>query len=111
MDKDPKVYLEHILESINFIDNYSLGKTLDAFLSSTKEQDAIIRRLEIIGEAVKKIPEDFKVKYSEIPWSKMAGMRDVLIHAYFVVDIRAVWQTIQDDLPELKKQITNILKQ
>ncbi|MBI2121809.1 MAG: DUF86 domain-containing protein [Candidatus Sungbacteria bacterium] len=111
MAKDPKIYLEHILESIEAIENYAQGQTIKTFLVSERDQDAVIRRLEIIGEAVKNIPDEFKDKHSEIPWQKIAGMRDVLIHEYFVVDIRAVWDTIQDDLPRLKEQIKHIIQE
>ena len=109
MAKDPKILLRHILESISAIEGYASGQTLDTFLHSLKEQDAVIRRLEIIGEAVKNLPEDFKNAYPEIPWAKIAGMRNVLIHEYFVVDVPAVWGTVQDDLPSLKEQIRSLL--
>ena len=110
VQKDPKIFLKHILESIDAIENYAAGQTFNSFLNSLKDQDAVIRRLEIIGEAVKNLGEDFKKTHSEIPWSKIAGLRNILIHEYFIVDIRAVWDTIQDDLPLLKKQIKDVLE-
>ncbi len=109
MEKNPKIFLGHILESITIIEGYAAGQTLDTLLKSLRDQDAVIRRLEIIGEAVKNLPDDFRNRYPEIPWNKMAGMRDILIHEYFVVDIPAVWDTIQDDLPMLKEQLKRIL--
>lgn len=108
MNKNPQIYLRHILESIMAIEKYAEGQTLQTFLVSERDQDAVIRRFEIIGEAVKNLSDEFKNKNPKIPWQKIAGMRDVLIHEYFVVDIRAVWDTIQGDLPKLKKQIKEI---
>ena len=108
MSKDPKIFLEHILTSIQAIEDYAKNETLETFLVNIKDQDAIIRRLEIIGEAVKNLPEDFKSQRTDIPWIKIAGMRDVLIHEYFAVDIPAVWDTIQSDLPKLKTQIQSL---
>lgn len=109
MAKDPSIFLAHIVESIDAIEGYAAGQTLDTFLNSPKDQDAVIRRLEVIGEAVKNLPEDFKRAHPEIPWGKIAGMRNVLVHEYFVVDIPAVWDTVQDDLPPLKQQIRSVL--
>lgn len=109
MEKNPKIFLGHILESIAAIEGYATDQTLETFLESIKDQDAVIRRLEIIGEAVKNLQNDFRNKHPEIPWTKMAGMRDVLIHEYFIVDIPAVWDTVRDDLPILKTQLRKIL--
>ncbi len=69
-----------------------------------------MRRLEIIGEAVKNVPEDFRTKYPDIPWRQIAGMRDVLIHAYFGVNLRRVWKVIKEEIPELKLKILKILE-
>ena len=73
-------------------------------------QDALIRRIEIIGEAVKNLPREFRDRYPVIPWGDIAGMRDKLMHHYFGVDSEVVWRTVQDDIPELKKKIKEILK-
>lgn len=73
-------------------------------------QDAIIRRIEIIGEAVKQLPPTFKKQYPEIAWKEIAGMRDILIHEYFGVNINVVWKTIQKDIPKLKEQIEELLE-
>ena len=83
MNKDPKVFLAHIMESIGLIEEYSESKTIQDFMRSKSLQDMIIRRIEIIGEAVKYLPDDIKDSHSEVPWKKVAGMRDVLIHQYF----------------------------
>mgnify|MGYP005846516883 CR=1 FL=1 len=78
-------------------------------MNDETESRAIIRSLEIIGEATKKLPDDFKLGYSHIPWSEIAGMRDVLIHNYFGVDYDIVWNTIENDIPFLHEELLHIL--
>ena len=107
--KNPKIFLEDILESVNRIERYIKGKTKKEFLDNYEKQDAIIKRLEIIGEAVKNIPSEIKKKHPEIPWKDMAGMRNVLIHEYFGVIMDRVWDTAKNDIPKLKKQIQELL--
>ena len=101
--KNPKIFLEDILESIERIEEYTKGKTLEEFLDIYEKQDAIIKRLEIIGEAVKNIPADIKKKHPKIPWKDMAGMRDILIHEYFGVIMERIWNTAKNDIPKLKQ--------
>lgn len=108
--KDPKIFLKHILESIEEIEKNTKNLSRDNFFSSVIIQDATIRRLEIIGEAVKNLPLSFRNKNVEISWKKIAGMRDVLIHGYFGVDIDLVWKIVNKDIPTLKKQIAKLLE-
>ncbi|MFW9878733.1 MAG: DUF86 domain-containing protein [Candidatus Thorarchaeota archaeon] len=111
MKKNISIFLDHILESIKLIEEYIEGKNKTDFLESNKLQDSIIRRLEVIGEAIKNIPNEFKEKYKQIPWREITGMRDILIHQYFGVDLNLTWQVVDRDLLKLKKQIIEIKKE
>jgi len=106
MKKDASVFVEDIMEGIEKIEGYIEGMSKEEFLGDSRTQDAVIRRLEVMGEAVKNIPQDFRDEYPEIPWKQIAGMRDVLIHEYFGVNLERVWKTIKTDLPELKQKIS-----
>jgi len=114
MKRDINLYICDILESIELIEKYIGDLSEDDFLSKSGDniemKDAIMRRLEIIGEAVKGIPNSFKDEYSDISWKKIAGMRDILIHEYFGVVLERVWNTAKNDLPNLKEQILKILE-
>lgn len=109
MKRNPRVFLSHILQSIDLIGSYTQGITRDLFIQSVGVQDQVIRRLEIIGEAVKRLPADIKDRHPGIPWKKIAGMRDVLIHEYFGVDLKLTWEVVQRDLPALKTVISSEL--
>ena len=108
MKKEPAVFIEHILECIELIERYIEGKTKAEFLRSIPLQDQIIRRIEIIGEAVKNIPGELKKNYKDIPWKEIAGMRDILIHGYFGIDLELTWEVVKSDIPDLKKKILKI---
>lgn len=109
--KDPLVYIKHIRDCINRISSYTKDINEDSFLENFLIQDAVIRNLEIIGEAVKKIPVPFREKYTGIEWKKIAGMRDKLIHDYVGVDILSVWGVVIQVLPEFEKRIEDILSE
>ena len=107
--KGDAVYLKHILDAIEKIASYtSVGR--EGFLNASHWQDAVIRQLEIIGEATKGLSHDLRSQYDEVPWRRIAGLRDVLIHAYMSVDIVAVWEITQRELPSLRRQVEVILK-
>jgi len=108
-EKDPKTYLGHIVESCEIIEEYLRDISINDFFKNRQLQDSVIRRLEIIGEAAKYISEDFKKLHQEIPWRKMTGLRDVLIHEYFGIDNNLVWGTIKDNLPRVKEQLKKLL--
>lgn len=106
--KDDRIYLRHIREAIQDIEQYaSVGR--DAFMSDKMRQDALLRKLEIIGEAVKNLSEDSKRRRADIPWREIAGMRDRLTHDYFGVDLALVWVTVQKDIPNLKAAVEQLL--
>ena len=105
------VYLKDILESIERIENYTKSVKEENFYEDLQLQDAVLKRLEIIGEAVKNIPASIRKKYPEIPWKEMAGLRDVLVHEYFGVNQKRVWKVVAKRLSPLKEQIAKILKE
>jgi len=109
MKKDPQVFIKHILDSIDAVEHYTKNLSEDQFLRSLEKQDAIVRRVEIIGEAVRNISADFRREYPDIPWRKISGMRDKLVHEYFGVDLELVWAVVKKDLPSFKRQIKNLL--
>lgn len=106
--KDDSIYIDHILLSIKNILVYTKDISKEEFAKNTIIQDAVIRNFEIIGEATKKISLDFKQVNYDVPWKEMAGMRDKLIHDYIGIDIQVIWDTIQQDLPNLQKIIKEI---
>jgi uncharacterized protein with HEPN domain len=108
MSKDQRVYLAHILECIQKIERFTTdGKT--RFLSDVMVRDAVVRNLEVIGEATKRIEEAYRTAHPEIPWRTLAGLRDVLIHQYEGVDPEKVWAIVEQDLPPLKQAIAALL--
>jgi len=109
--KDFKPFLEHILDAIQNIEAYTKGFREDDFFGNKLVQDGVVRNLEIIGEATKRLPEAIKSGYPQIEWRKIAGMRDVLIHDYFGVDLEKVWGVVKSRIPELKSVVSNILKE
>lgn len=105
MIKDDFIYIDHILDSIEKIEKYTENLTVHDFVENELVQDGVIRNFEIIGEATKRLSQNFRDNYSKIPWKQIAGMRDILIHDYLGIDIYAVWDTIETNLPQLKRQL------
>ena len=110
MTKNDLIYVDHILESIKRIENYTKNLSIHDFVENELVQDGVIRNFEIIGEATKHLSKKFRDTYSDIPWKQIAGMRDILIHDYLGIDIYSVWETIETNLPELKHQLISIRK-
>ncbi len=106
--KDDLAFIEHILNSIDAIESFSKGMSRKELASSRLKQSAIVREIEIIGEAVKNISQSLKNKHKEIEWKEIAGTRDKMIHHYFGVDLDIVWSISKIDLPELKKKVLKI---
>jgi len=109
MKKDSAFFLLHIRDSISAIREYTT-EGRDYFMADRKTQDAVIRHFEIIGEAVKSLPPEFRIKYPELPRKSIAGLRDILIHQYFGVDSSIVWATIDKHLPALEAVVNTELK-
>jgi uncharacterized protein with HEPN domain len=103
-------YLKDILDSIYAIETFINGMTKNEFIHDLKTIYATRKAIEIIGEATKKIPSSITDKYKDIPWREIAGMRDVLVHDYFGVDLNVLWKTVQQDIPELKMMFVKIMK-
>ena len=108
--RDYTLYLKDILAAIESIEDFIAGMDLDTFQIDDKTTSAVMRKLEIIGEAVKQIPDEIRQNYSQVPWKEMAGMRDKLIHFYFGIDYHLVWKTITERLPQVKQEIQRVLQ-
>jgi uncharacterized protein with HEPN domain len=110
MSFEPREYLRHILVEADYLIAQSAGLTWDRFSNNETLRRAFVRSLEVIGEAAKKVPDDFRARHSSVEWRSMAGMRDRLIHDYFGVDYELVWDVVQNRIPELRRQIASILE-
>ena len=105
MPRDFEVYLEDILQAINKIRSYTAGLTRESFAQDSMRIDAVVRNLEIIGEAAKMVPESIRAEYANIEWKKIAGLRDILAHHYFEVDLDIVWDIVQNKVPTLDREL------
>jgi uncharacterized protein with HEPN domain len=110
MPRDYRVFLEDIFEAIRKIRDYTDGLSLGAFAADARTFDAVIRNLEIIGEAVKQIPEDIRSLRPEVEWRRMGRLRDILIHQYFGVDVQIVWDIVQNKLAPLEQAVRALLQ-
>jgi uncharacterized protein with HEPN domain len=102
MKREWEDYLADIIQSMNEVEEFTRGLTYESFMKDRKTINAVIRSLEVMGEASKRIPDEVRAKHSEIPWKRMAGMRDKLIHEYAGVDLETVWDAIQEEIPPIR---------
>lgn len=110
MPRDYKVYLEDVLDAAAKISNYTAGLTLETFRKDPRTVDAVVRNLEIIGEAVKNVPEQLRAQHPAVAWRRVAGLRDLLIHQYFGIDYEIIWDLVCNKLPVLEGQVRSILQ-
>lgn len=111
MKRNHKLFVKDILDSIEKIEEFLGNMDFKKFIEDDKTKSAVVRKLEIIGEATKNIPKLIRQKYKELPWSDMAGMRDKIAHFYFGIDYEIVWKVIKERLPEIKPVIQKILNE
>ena len=107
-ERSAQLYIQDILDCIKVIIEYVKGLECDDLLEDRKTVDAVVRNLEIIGEAANHMPQKVKARYTDIPWEKMVSMRNKVIHEYSGIDLQILWQTIKEDLPALKKSIEKV---
>ena len=109
--RDYILFLEDILNSIEKLEKYTKNLDYDAFSENEMVVDAVVRNLEVMGEAVANIPPDIQTKYPEVEWKEAKGFRNILIHDYFGIDLESVWDTINNDIPLLKKHVVKVLEE
>ncbi len=109
MPRDYKVYLEDILQALVKIEAYTTGLQYAAFAEDQRTQDAVVRNLEVIGEAAKSIPEAIRSQHPAVDWKRIVGLRNILIHQYFGVDVELIWDIVQNKLPALEGQVRALL--
>jgi uncharacterized protein with HEPN domain len=110
MRRSVAILLGDIAEAAELIQRYVAGVTFDSFVADPEKQDAVMRRLEIMGEAVKALPQDFRDEHPSVPWREIAGARDILVHQYFRVDLDLTWAMVTTELPRLSAQVATILE-
>jgi uncharacterized protein with HEPN domain len=109
VSRDFRLFMEDIVACCDKIGRYTVGLAFDQFRSDEKVVDAVARNLELIGEATKRLPDDLRRRYQDVPWRKMAGLRDVIVHGYFGVDVQLLWDIVQKDVPAARLKVAAIL--
>lgn len=111
MHREPRVFLEDILTAAAKVEKFTDGLSYDDFMDNDLVSDAVIKNILVIGEATKKIPEEIRKLGPQVEWRKMGGMRDMMIHGYFSINYRIVWDVVQNKIPSLKQEVEKILKE
>jgi uncharacterized protein with HEPN domain len=111
VQRDARTYLDDIVEACDKVSRYTAAMTLDAFRTDEKTVDAVVRNLEVIGEAAKKVPDDLRSQLPDVDWQRIAGLRDVLIHQYFGIDLEIVWDVVRTKVPLLRERVALFLSQ
>ena len=109
--RPPDLLLQDIWDAIAKVERYTAGLTQQAFFEDDKSTDAVVRNLEVIGEAANRLPQEFKAEHSEVEWSKIVGLRHRIVHDYFGIDLEIIWQILQHDLPVFKSDLARIRSQ
>ncbi len=107
--RDPDLLVRDMLEAIRKIELYIAGLDRSSFLGDEKTTDAVVRNLEVLGEAARQLPGDFTSRHSYIPWNEIAGLRNRIVHDYFGLDLEIIWQVIDNDLPSLKAELEKLV--
>jgi uncharacterized protein with HEPN domain len=106
--RDPDLLLEDMLAALHKIERYTAGMDQESFLRDEKTLDAVVRNLEILGEAVRQLPGDFLARHPDVSWHQIAGLRNRIVHEYFGLDLELIWQVVRHDLPDLKAWLENL---
>jgi len=106
--RDPALLIEDMLGAIRKIERYMAGLEREGFLQDEKTIDSVVRNLEILGEAARQLPEDFTIRYPNVPWRQIAGLRNRIVHDYFDLDLEIIWQVIHYDLSSLRSQLEHL---
>jgi uncharacterized protein with HEPN domain len=109
--RDYRLFIKDIYDAVIAIEKFVWRMSFNRFINDDKTLSAVIKKLEIIGEAAKNLPPEITSKYNSIKWKEMAGFRDILVHAYFGTELHLIWDTIKNDLPKLKRSLEDILKE
>lgn len=110
IDRSAYLFLHDILECIRLLQKYTKGREFQEFQKDQAFQDSVLRRIEIIGEAVKHLPSEMRKVYADVPWKKVAGIRDIFIHEYYRVDLKLAWEVATIEAPKLKRYILKMMK-
>lgn len=106
--RDPDLLVQDMLDSLRKIEFYTAGMDHSAFLGDAKTIDAVVRNLEVLGEAARQVPDDFASRHPDVPWRKVAGLRNRIVHDYFGLDLEIIWQIVRHDLPPLKARLEDL---